>query len=246
MDEAIKIEGVSVSYQHKRVLSNVYLPVRAGAVTGILGPNGAGKSTLFKAVLGLIPYLGKISIHGKPIEQCRKQVAYVPQKNEVDWQFPATVLDIVLMGRYPFVGILQKLSEKDKSIAKDALREVGMLEYSDRQIGTLSGGQQQRVFVARALCQQADVFFLDEPFAGVDMVTEQQIIQILQKLASQHKTILVIHHDLSSARDYFDELVLLNQRLIAYGPTGSVFTEKNIKATFGGQLPILHKVDHLR
>jgi len=243
---AISVKGLSVSYERKRVLSNIFLELKPGRVVGVVGPNGAGKSTLFKAILGLIDInTGLIKIHGQDPKDTRKSVAYVPQKNDVDWSFPATVMDIVLMGRYPFKGVFQRLTKEDKNIALDALKEVGMEMFQDRQIGELSGGQQQRVFLGRALCQNAQVFFLDEPFVGVDILTEDKIITILKKLASQGKSLLVVHHDLGSVQDYFDDVILLNQRLIAYGPTETTFNDENIKRTYGGQLPVLHKMGEI-
>ena len=243
---SISVKGLSVSYERKRVLSNIFLELKAGRVVGVVGPNGAGKSTLFKAILGLIePNTGLITIRGKDPKKVRKEVAYVPQKNDVDWSFPATVMDVVLMGRYPFKGVFQRLSSEDKEIAMDALKEVGMEVFKDRQIGELSGGQQQRVFLARALCQNAQVFFLDEPFVGVDILTEEKIITILKKLAKQGKSLLVVHHDLGSVQDYFDDVILLNQRLIAYGPTETTFNDENIRRTYGGQLPVLHKMGEI-
>ena len=245
-DISVSVKGLSVSYERKRVLSNIFLEIKTGEVIGVVGPNGAGKSTLFKAILGLIEInTGLIKIFGKDPEDIRKEVAYVPQKNDVDWSFPATVMDIVLMGRYPFKGVFQRISKEDKTIAEEALVEVGMEAFHDRQIGELSGGQQQRVFLARALCQNAQVFFLDEPFVGVDILTEEKIIFILKKLAAQGKSLLVVHHDLSSVHDYFDEVILLNQRLIAYGPTETTFNDENIKRTYGGQLPVLHKMGEI-
>ena len=245
-DISISVKGLSVSYERKRVLSNIFLELKTGRVVGVVGPNGAGKSTLFKAILGLIePNTGLITIRGKDPEKVRKEVAYVPQKNDVDWSFPATVMDVVLMGRYPFKGVFQRLGSEDKEIAMDALKEVGMEAFKDRQIGELSGGQQQRVFLARALCQNAQVFFLDEPFVGVDILTEEKIITILKKLAKQGKSLLVVHHDLGSVREYFDDVILLNQRLIAYGPTETTFNDENIRRTYGGQLPVLHKMGEI-
>ncbi len=242
MQSIISVSGLSVSYEKKRVLTNIFLEMEAGKIYGIVGPNGAGKSTLFKAILGLVEInTGTVKINGKEIETQRKEVVYVPQKNDVDWTFPATVFDIVLMGRYPHKKIFQRLSKADKAMTMDALEEVGMTDFRDRQIGELSGGQQQRVFIARALCQEADIFFLDEPFVGVDMLTEEKIIQILKRLAEQGKTLLVVHHDLSTVEDYFDKVVLLNQRLVAYGDTETTFTKENIGKAYGGQLPILHK-----
>ncbi|MEM9919588.1 MAG: metal ABC transporter ATP-binding protein [Bacteroidota bacterium] len=239
---SISIKGLSVSYDRKVVLSNIYLELEPGKICGVIGPNGAGKSTLFKAILGLIETnSGTVLIHGKNIKDMRKKVVYVPQKNDVDWNFPATVMDVVLMGRYPHKSIFQRLQAEDEQLARAALQEVGIENLIDRQIGELSGGQQQRVFLARALCQQAEVFLLDEPFVGVDVTTEEKIIQVLKKLASEGKTLLVVHHDLSTAKNYFDRIVLLNQRLVAYGDTSVTFTEENIAKAYGGQLTILHK-----
>ena len=245
-DSVISVKGLSVSYERKRVLANIFLEIKAGRVVGVVGPNGAGKSTLFKAMLGLIDInTGNVMVCGKPVEEVKKKMAYVPQKNDVDWNFPATVMDIVLMGRYPHVKVLSRLSKKDIEIAEHALEEVGMTQYRNRQIGELSGGQQQRVFLGRALCQEADVFFLDEPFVGVDITTEEKIINILKKLAAESKTLLVVHHDLSTVDDYFDDVILLNQRLIAYGPTETTFSNPNIKLAYGGQLPVLHDTGQL-
>ena len=242
MENRISVKGLSVSYERKRVLTNIFLEVEKGNIYGVVGPNGAGKSTLFKAILGLIETnTGSVLINGEDIKSQRKEVVYVPQKNDVDWTFPATVFDIVLMGRYPHLTIFQRLGKKDKAMAMEALEEVGMTAFRDRQIGELSGGQQQRVFLARALCQEADIFFLDEPFVGVDMTTEDKIIQILKRLAAEGKTLLVVHHDLSTVENYFDKVILLNQRLIAYGDTDTTFTKENIAKAYGGQLPILHK-----
>ncbi len=242
MTTVIDVSGLSVSYGTKRVLTNIHLRILEGNVYGVIGPNGAGKSTLFKAILGLIePNAGKIFVFKDDIDMVRKRIAYVPQKDEVDWQFPATVRDIVTMGRYPHKKILQQLDDHDREIANSAMEKLGILDLANRQIGQLSGGQQQRVFLARALCQEADIFFLDEPFVGVDMLTEEKIIAILKEMASEGKTILVVHHDLSTADTYFNKVILLNQRLIACGDTTEVFTRKNISKAYGPQLNILHK-----
>ena len=242
----ISVKGLSVSYERKRVLTNIFLELEAGNVYGVVGPNGAGKSTLFKAILGLIDINnGTVAINGKTIQDVRKEVVYVPQKSDVDWQFPATVYDIILMGRYPHKKMFQRLNKTDHDFAHQALEEVGMTQFKDRQIGELSGGQQQRVFLARALCQQADIFLFDEPFVGVDITTEERIIKILKNLAAQQKTLLVVHHDLSSVKNYFDKVILLNQRLIAVGDTHNTFTEENISKAYGAQLPILHKTGGL-
>ena len=238
----ISVKGLSVSYDKKRVLTNLYLEVEAGKIYGVIGPNGAGKSTFFNAILGLIEInTGTILVNESSIETQRKKVVYVPQKTEVDWNFPATVFDVVLMGRYPHKKIFSRINKLDQQIAMNALKEVGMEHFKTRQIGELSGGQQQRVFLARALCQEADIFLLDEPFVGVDITTEEKIIQILKKLADEGKTLLVVHHDLSTVEGYFDNVILLNQRLIAYGKTETTFTKNNIAKAYGGQLPILHK-----
>ncbi len=240
--ESILVKGLSVSYGQKRVLSNIHLNMESGNIYGVIGPNGAGKSTLFKSILELLePNAGEIKVLGKEIGKVRKKVAYVPQKDEVDWTFPATVMDIVMMGRYPHKKILQRINTEDKTIAEEALNDLEILHLANRQIGQLSGGQQQRVFIARALAQKAEIFFLDEPFVGVDMLTEEKIIFILKKLASQGKTLLVVHHDLATVHKYFNKVILLNQRLIAYGDTTTTFTEENIAACYGPQLTILHK-----
>ncbi len=242
----IEIKDLSVSYERKRVLSNIFLKLNRGTTIGVIGPNGAGKSTLFKAILGLIDIQsGSILIEGKPIAENRKSIAYVPQKDEVDWNFPARVIDIVLMGRYPHKKVFSRMNKQDHIEAEAALKTLNILNLKNRQIGQLSGGQQQRVFIARALCQDPQIFLLDEPFVGVDIPTEHKIVEILQQLADRGKTLLVVHHDLSSVPDYFEEVILLNQRLIAYGNTDSVFTQENIAKTYGGQLSILQKVTHM-
>jgi ABC-type Mn2+/Zn2+ transport system ATPase subunit len=239
----ISLVGLSHSYGNKRILTNVNLALPRGTLCGVIGPNGAGKSTLFKCMLQLIDYdFGQIELLGQEIDNVRKRVAYVPQKDEVDWTFPATVLDIVLMGRYPFKKLFQRLSAEDIAIAVNALKDLGIENLQDRQIGNLSGGQQQRVFIARALAQNADIYLLDEPFVGVDIATEQKIISILKKLASEGKTLLVVHHDLSTVPDYFDSVILINQRLIAAGKATEVFNDANIAKAYGGQLNILHKL----
>lgn len=238
----IQVEGLSVSYETKRVLRNVYLDLVDHSIYGVIGPNGAGKSTLFKAILGLIDVsAGKIRVLDNDVAKVRKRIAYVPQKDDVDWNFPATVIDIVLMGRYPHKKIFQRINNDDRRIADEALASLGITDLKNRQIGELSGGQQQRVFLARALCQEADIFLLDEPFVGVDITTEEKIIEILKQLGSAGKTLLVVHHDLSSVESYFDKVILLNQRIIAYGPTATTFTQENISNAYGPQLTILHK-----
>ncbi len=240
---SISIKGLSVSYERKRILSNIYLDIEKGKMYAVVGPNGAGKSTFFNALLGLIELnTGQITFEGQPIEALRPRVAYIPQRNDVDWSFPATVMDVVLMGRYPHKRLLASMNQTDKDIAMQALHELGIESLKNRQISELSGGQQQRTFIARALCQQADVYFLDEPFVGVDVLTEEKIIQILKKLTHEGKTILVVHHDLSTVETYFDCVILLNQRLIAAGDVATTFTKENIALTYGGQLHVMNKI----
>lgn len=239
----IEIDGLSVNYGKKRVLTNIHLDIDAGHVYGVIGPNGAGKSTLFKSILGLIEFnSGNIKVFGDKISNVRKRIAYVPQKDEIDWKFPATVKDIVLMGRYPFKSLFSRINAEDLKIANDAMEEMGILDLKDRQIGALSGGQQQRVFIARALTQQAELFFFDEPFVGIDITTENKIIEIMRKLAGEGKTLLVVHHDLSTIEEYFDKVILLNQRLINYGDTATVFNNANVAETYRSQLTILQQI----
>lgn len=240
--EVLKIEGLSVSYDNKRAIVNLFASFNSGRIHGIIGPNGAGKSTLIKTILGLEPYEhGSIEVWGQAVDEVRDQIAYVPQREEMDSSFPASVLDLALLGRFPHKKIFQSISKSDRSIALDAIERLGLSQLKDRQIGQLSGGQLQRGLLARALSQEADLFLLDEPFVGVDAVTEAKIIKILREEAEKGKTILLVHHDLSTVEDYFDELVLLNQHLIDAGPVDAVFTEKNLARCYGAQLPILHK-----
>jgi ABC-type Mn2+/Zn2+ transport system ATPase subunit len=237
----IEIRGLSVSYDRKRVLTNIHLSVESGSVHGVVGPNGAGKSTLFKSILGLTTVRsGEITILGKPIEAVRSRISYVPQKDDIDWAFPATVKDVVKMGRYPYKRLFQRLDKQDDEKTMAAMEQLEITHLKDRQIGELSGGQQQRVFLARSLCQDPEIYLLDEPFVGIDATTEEKIIKILRDLAGRGKTLMVVHHDLSSVREYFDQVILLNQRLIAHGPTADVFNEQNIAKTYQAQLPILH------
>ncbi len=241
---AIEIKGLTVSYDRKTALANIFITIEPGRLYGVVGPNGAGKSTLFKALLGLIPVdEGKISINGIFISQLRKHIAYIPQKEEIDWQFPATVYDVVLMGRYPHKKTFERISKEDLRITEEVLQSVGISELRNKQIGELSGGQQQRVFLARALCQQGDIYLFDEPFVGVDITTEEKIIDILKDLASKGKTILVIHHDLAKVDEYFTHLIMLNQRLVATGETATIFTTENIRKTYTGQHTIMQETE---
>ncbi len=242
MHSSISIDGLSFSYGTKPVLSNIYLEAKGGHLIGLLGPNGAGKSTLFKCILQLEePTSGKILVNDQPFQQVRRQVAYVPQKSEVDWTFPATVYDVVMMGRYPFKKVFSRIAADDRNIAREAMEMMNISHLQHKSLGSLSGGQQQRVFLARALCQQADIFLMDEPFVGVDATTEERIIALLKDLVAQNKLVLVVHHDLSTVEDYFDQVILINQRLIGFGNTGQVFTPANISMAYGGQLTILNK-----
>lgn len=238
----ITIKDLSVAYDRKRVLSNIFLEFEEGKLYGILGPNGSGKSTLLKSILGLVDdYNGKIKVWEKDIASVRPRVVYVPQRSEIDFTFPATVQDVVMMGRYPHKKVFQRMNSHDEALVTESLQELAIEDLRDRPIGELSGGQQQRAFLARALAQQADILLLDEPFVGVDIPTEEKIIEVLRKLSAAGKTLLVVHHDLQAVPDYFDYIVLLNQRLVAAGPTETTFTKNNLSAAFGGQLALLQQ-----
>ena len=239
----INVKGLSVSYGIKRVLTNIYLTIESGNIYGLVGPNGAGKSTLFKSILGLLDInAGEIRVFGKDLDESRHRIAYVPQKDDIDWDFPALVKEVVLMGRYPHKGVLEKFNKHDYQLADDALKALDIDALANRQIGQLSGGQQQRVFIARAICQEADLFLFDEPFVGVDMATEEKIINIMKSLAKNGKTILVVHHDLTTVEEYFSKVIMINQRLITFGDTKEVFTQENISKAYGAQLTMLQKV----
>jgi len=240
---ALELHDLTVSYAKKPVLYGVDVQVPQGALVGIIGPNGAGKSTMIRAIMGLTPASsGWVQIFGESFEKNRHRVGYVPQREQVDWDFPVNVMDVVLMGRYGRRGWLRRVTKEDKKIAEESLDKVGMLPFRNRQIANLSGGQQQRVFLARALAQQSDLYLMDEPFAGVDATTERAIVTLLQELQSQGKTILVVHHDLTTAKEYFDHLLLLNMRLVSFGKTQDVFTVEQLQKTYGGRLTILSDV----
>jgi manganese/zinc/iron transport system ATP- binding protein len=237
---ALEIHDMTVAYHRKPVLWDIDLVVPEGKLVGIVGPNGAGKTTLIKAVLGLLPLAsGKVEIYGKPFDEQRHLIGYVPQRESVDWDFPVTVRDVVLMGTYGRLGWIRRPGRAERQIARECLEQVGMNEFAKRQIRQLSGGQQQRVFLARALAQDAKVYFMDEPFSGVDAATEAAIIELLQKLRLQGKTVFVVHHDLQTVRSYFDYVILLNMRLVACGPTATTFTPAMLHETYGGRLTIL-------
>lgn len=242
---AIEVHDLTVAYHRKPVLWGIDFALPAGKLIALVGPNGAGKSTLLKAILNLVPIAsGWVKIFGKPYHTQRHRVAYVPQRESVDWDFPTDALDVVMMGRYGRLGLFRRPGPKDRDIAMSCLEKVGMADYADRQISQLSGGQQQRVFLARALAQDAEIYLMDEPFAGVDAATERSIVALLHQLKEEGKTVLVVHHDLQTVPEYFDWVILLNQRLIAVGPTDEVFTDENLRKTYGGRLTVMAQTGH--
>lgn len=235
--ESIKINNMTVAYQAQPVIWNVDVSVKTGKLTAILGPNGAGKSSLLNAMLDLIkPVSGDIKFaiqsNWSDFKNVQKYIAYVPQNSSVDWDFPSTVLDVVVMGRYAHLGWLKRPKKSDYKLAEEKLDEVGMLAFKNRQISQLSGGQRQRVFLARALTQEADIYLLDEPLAGVDIKTEKVIMKLLEDLVQQDKTVVVVHHDLQTVEEYFDEVIFLNHEIIAQGSVETSFTEENIQETY--------------
>jgi len=240
----ICIRGLTVSYGSKPAIFSVDAEMPAETMTAIIGPNGAGKSTLLKGALGIIPKVsGDVRFYGQPFGRARRRVAYVPQRASVDWDFPARVIDVVIMGLYAEIGLLRFSGARHRRTALDCLDRVGMAGFAGRQIGQLSGGQQQRVFLARALAQNADLYLLDEPFAGVDAATEKAIVSVLKMLRADRRTVVCVHHDLSTVADYFDRILFINVKKIAEGPTESVFTEENLQATYGGRLASTHIAD---
>jgi manganese/zinc/iron transport system ATP- binding protein len=242
----LEIHDLTVSYDQNPVLWNVDLSLPAGNLIGVLGPNGAGKSTLIKAIMGLIsPTSGYVKLFDKPLNDVRARISYVPQRESVDWNFPASVLDVVLMGTYGKLGLFRRPGKKEKEIAMKSLEQVGMSGFVTRQISELSGGQQQRVFLARALAQQADLYLMDEPFAGVDMATETAIFQLLKEMTGAGKTVIVVHHDIHSAMNFFDWLIMLNLHLVASGPKEQVMNEEMLRKTYGGKLNLLTRVTDL-
>jgi manganese/zinc/iron transport system ATP- binding protein len=237
---ALEVEDLTVAYGEKPALWDVDLTVAAGTLMAIVGPNGAGKTTLIRAVLGLLkPAAGAVRVHGRPYEEQRRLVAYVPQRGSVDWDFPTDVLDVVTMGRYGALGWLRRPGRREREAARSALEQVGLAHLAHRQIGQLSGGQQQRVFLARALVQDARVYLMDEPFQGVDATSERAIVELLQALRSQGRTVVAVHHDLQTVPEYFDAVTLLNVRRVASGAVEDVFTEENLRATYGGRDAVL-------
>ncbi len=233
LDIVVEVEDMTVAYDVKPVLWDIDLDIPKGVLMAIVGPNGAGKSTLIKAMLDLIkPVSGKVLFNGESYKSQRRYIGYVPQSESVDWDFPASVLDVVMMGTYGELGLFKRPGDEQKKRSIEALEKVGMEEFASRQISELSGGQQQRIFLARALVQESDIYFMDEPFKGVDAKTEVAIIELLKELKNQGKTLIVVHHDLQTVEEYFDWVVLLNTQLIAAGPVKTTFTDENLNKTY--------------
>ncbi len=246
MNCSIEVHNLTVAYQRKPVLWDIDFALPQGKLIGILGPNGSGKTTLLKSIMGLVKLSsGHVKIFDQSLDEVRHRISYVPQRESVDWDFPISVREVVEMGRYRKGHLLRRLSREDRQIAADALEKVGMSNFASRQISQLSGGQQQRVFVARALAQQADLYLMDEPFAGVDAASEEAILTLLKEMQAKGKTVLIVHHDLQTVNQVFDNLVLLNTRLVAEGPVEKVFTQENLRAAYGGKLNILSRVADL-
>ena len=242
-EPALEVHDLTVSYLRRPVLYGVDFAVPQGSLVGIIGPNGAGKSTLIKSIMGLVPASGGWArVFGEPVKEQITRVGYVPQRESVDWDFPVNVMDVVLMGCYGRIGLIRRMGRGEKARARAALEKVGMLPYADRQISNLSGGQQQRVFIARALAQESEIYLMDEPFAGVDAATEAALITLMKEMRDAGKTLIVVHHDLASAREYFDMLLLLNMRVVAFGDTGRVFTGELLQQTYGGRLTVLSEI----
>ncbi len=240
---ALYVEGLNVNFDTTSVLWDIHFSIPAGRLVGIVGPNGAGKSTLLKALLSMVkPLSGKMYCFGQPLKKTRKRIAYVPQRSSVDWDFPITAFELVLMGRYGKLGYFFWPKKADREAARRVLDLVGMSGFADRQISQLSGGQQQRLFLARALLQDADLYLMDEPFAGVDMTTEKAIIALMDKLKREGKTLLVVHHDLSTVSSYFDWVLMLNTCMVACGPVNEVFHSDSIMRTFGRGNALLEEV----
>ena len=238
---ALEITDLTVAYQEKPVLWDIDLAVPGGILMAVVGPNGAGKTTMIKSILGLLkPAAGQVLIFGRPYVEQRRLVGYVPQRGSVDWDFPTSALDVVMMGRYGALGWIKRPGQKERQLALEALAKVGMADYADRQISQLSGGQQQRVFLARALVQDAQIYFMDEPFQGVDATTERAIVTLLQDLRAAGKTVIVVHHDLQTVPEYFDWVTLLNVRRIASGPVETAFTAENLRLAYGGRVAFLN------
>lgn len=240
---SLVVNQLSVGYQNKPILQNVSFSLPVGASIAIIGPNGAGKSTLLKGLMRLIPTAqGEVHFFGKTLKECYTDIAYVPQREEIDWDFPINVLDVTLMGRHGHLKFWQRPSVQDRALAQSSLEKLGMLAFSDRPISQLSGGQQQRVFIARALTQQAQLYLMDEPFAGVDISTEKALVKLFTELKKVGKTLISVHHDLNTLRDYFDWVVMVNAGIIAVGPIETTLTLDNLNKTYSGRLPFLDQL----
>jgi manganese/zinc/iron transport system ATP- binding protein len=239
-ENCLVLRGVTVAYQRKVVLNGVQADIRRGQVIGVVGPNGGGKTTLLKAILGLAPVVqGSITLFGKPAAKMRSRMAYVPQREVVDWDFPVTVYDVAMMGRYPRNRWLHRPGYRDHAVVHDVLARLEMLEHRDDQIGRLSGGQQQRVFLARALAQEADVLLLDEPMNGIDAATQEVIMQVIEEQRQAGKIVLLATHDLVSASCACDCLCCVNERMVSYGPLDETYTAENLAETYGGPVIVL-------
>lgn len=236
----LSVHAMTVAYDRKPVLWDVDYDAPAGSLISIVGPNGAGKSTFIKACLGLVPMAsGLVRFWGKPYREVRRRIGYVPQRETVDWDFPVSALDVAAMGRYAMIGWCRPVSRAHKRAALACLERVGIADLASRQISQLSGGQQQRVFLARALAQEADLYFMDEPFAGVDAATERAIVELLREMKRSGRTVICVHHDLPTVAEYFDHVILMNMRIVAAGPVTSAFTQQNLQRTYGGRLTLL-------
>lgn len=240
---SLDIAHLTVCYDRKPAVWEVDLSIPQGSMTGIVGPNGAGKSTLLKSILGLIPTAaGSVRFFGQDYRKVRHRVAYVPQRGSVDWEYPISAREVVAMGMYRQMGLFRWVGKAQRAAADEALERVGMQDFGDSQIGCLSGGQQQRVFIARALVQEADLYLMDEPFAGIDATTEQVILGLMKELRESGSTLVCVHHDLPTVADYFDHLALLNMRVVAAGKLQEVFTRETLTQCYGGRLELLSKL----
>ncbi len=243
MSSIVQISDLTVSYGKKVALDQVSFELNAGEIIGVIGPNGSGKSTLLKSIMGLVKSdAGRIRVYGEKLNTVRDRISYVPQRESVDWEFPVSVYDVVEMGRFKARRLLRPLSKADRQIVLNAIEEVQLSEYKNRQIGQLSGGQQQRVFLARAIAQQADLYLMDEPFAGVDAATEKALIDLMLEMKRQGKTIIIVHHDLSTVKEYFDSIVMLDTSLITCGKTDRAFTRENLIAAYGGSMKVMDEI----
>jgi iron/zinc/copper transport system ATP-binding protein len=241
LHKSLDVENLSASYGETQVLENISFSMKAGRLVGIIGPNGSGKSTLLKGILGLIPLdTGEVKFCHEPLSKVRKRVAYKPQSSEIDWDFPITVIDTVLLGTYPKLGLFKRPGKRERDLAMKCLGKVGMADFAQRQISEMSGGQRQRVFLARALAQEAECFFLDEPFVGIDASSEEIIINNLKELRDLGKTIYLVHHDLTKVTSYFDDIILINKKLYGAGPVEDIFKKEIMEEAFGSSLSVFY------